>query len=110
KRFEYPQQFAEDIFVRIEQALQRRVSGSEAFRTGRLVFDGADVPELPARYLTPSDERERREGKYLVSYQTSGGWLAISKSILTEVLGAGRDVRIAGLPPAALDTLKLMCP
>ena len=36
--------------------------------------------------------------------------MAITKAILTEVLGAGRDVKIAGLPPAAAGTLKLMCP
>jgi hypothetical protein len=52
---------------------------------------------------------ERREGKCLLSYETSGGWVAIAKAILTEVLGAGRDVKIAGLPPMAVGVLKLMC-
>ena len=39
KLFDYPQQFAEDIFDRIEQALRRRASGGEAnagVQTGRL--------------------------------------------------------------------------
>jgi hypothetical protein len=45
----------------------------------------------------------------VISYKTPGGWVAISKSILTEVLGAGRDVKIAGVPPAAAEALKLMC-
>jgi len=35
--------------------------------------------------------------------------VAIAKAILTEVLGAGRDVKIAGLPPMAVGVLKLMC-
>src|SRR5262249_21360107 len=39
KLFEYPQQFAEDIFARIEHALRRRVSdwgGNASVQTGRL--------------------------------------------------------------------------
>jgi hypothetical protein len=53
---------------------------------------------------------DRREGRCLLSYQTPGGWVAISKAILTEVMELGRDVKIAGLPPAAVGALKLMCP
>jgi hypothetical protein len=34
----------------------------------------------------------------------------MTKVILTEVLGAGRDVKIVGLPPAAVEVLTLMCP
>jgi len=33
----------------------------------------------------------------------------MTKAILTEVLGAGRDVKIVGLPPLAVGVLKLMC-
>ena len=116
KQFDYPQQFAEDIFDRIENALRRRVSGGEAspVKTGRFVFEG-DTSDLPAAYLRSSGDdpqlvSDRREGKFVVSYQTPGGWLAIRKTILTEVLGAGRDVKVAGLPPGAVETLKLMCP
>ncbi len=47
---------------------------------------------------------------FLVSYKTSGGWVAITKDILTEVLGAGRDVKIVGLPRVAVGVLQLMCP
>jgi hypothetical protein len=138
--FDYPQQFAEDVFERIARALRRRVSGGETdagIRTGRLFIlseDGlqADVnasllPELPVRYIGSSDRQlvaarkahhrdephllsDRREGKCVVSYETSGGWVGITKAILTEVLGAGRDVTIAGLPPAAAGVLTLMCP
>jgi len=109
KQFDYPQQFAEDMFDRTEHALRR--GGSD--KTGRL-FIGKDVlqeiPNLPERYVGPSDTSARREGKYVLSYQTVGGWVAITKDILTEVLGAGHDVKIAGLPAAAVETLTLMCP
>ena len=57
-----------------------------------------------AQFLT-----DRGEGKFLVSYETPGGWLAITKTVLTEVLGEGRDAKIVGLPPAAAGVLKLMC-
>jgi len=53
---------------------------------------------------------DRREGKYVLSYKTPGGWVAITKDILTDVLGAGRDVKLAGLPAVAIGVLTLMCP
>jgi len=116
KRFDYPQQFAEDIFDRIEQALRTRVVNDEAndvVPTGRLFVVDAEVPELPVRYIRSQDAQfssDRREGKFLVSYQTPGGWVGITKAMLTEVLGTGQDVTIAGLPPEAVGMLKLMCP
>jgi hypothetical protein len=139
KLFDYPQQFAEDIFARIEQALRRRVSGGESnavVQTGRLFIVPGDnpeadskasmIPHLPVRYIRSSDRQmvaahnaeyrdepqllsDRREGRCAVSYQTPGGWVAITKGFLTEVLGAGRDVKIIGLPPVAVGVLKLMC-
>ena len=139
KQFEYPQQFAEDIFDRIEHALRRRVSESEAntVQTGRLCIVPSDdrqadsnaalIPDLRARYIASSDTQlvaadkaeycdephiasDRREGRCVLSYKTPGGWVAITKAILTEVLGAGRDVKITGLPPEAAGVLTLMCP
>jgi hypothetical protein len=116
KLFEYPQQFAEDIFARIEHALRRRVS---VVQTGRLFVDSGDdlIPDLPAQYSLSSDSydqtqllQSRLEGEFLLSYKTSRGWVAITKDILTEVLGAGRDVKIVGLPREAAGVLKLMCP
>ena len=53
---------------------------------------------------------DRREGRCVVSYQTPGGWVAVTKTMLTEVLGAGRDVKIVGLPPRAAGVMQLMCP
>jgi hypothetical protein len=138
--FDYPQQFAEDTFDRIEHALRSRVSASEANvagQSGRLFILPADsrqadlepslMPDLPVRYINSSDPElvaahraeycdeaqllsDRREGKCVVSYKTPGGWVAISKAILTEVLGSGRDAKIVGLPPVAASVLKLMCP
>jgi hypothetical protein len=136
--FDYPQQFADDIFDRLERALRAAASGhdGEAVRTGRLFIVSGDnpenteasqIPELPARYLESSDLqiaaahkadyrdglhllRERREGKYVVSYETAGGWVGVTKDILTERFGAGDDARIVGIPPSAADALTLLYP
>ena len=119
KLFDYPQQFAEDIFDRLEQALRRRVSDGEAnavVQTGRLFILPEDhlqadskvslIPDLPVRFIGSSDSQivaahkadaydethllsDRREGKCVLSYKTPGGWVAITKDILTEVLGRG---------------------
>jgi hypothetical protein len=118
--FDYPQQFAEDIYDRIERELTRRDT-----RTGRLyIVSGGDpqtnsaIPEVPARYFVSSEADPykqaqllagRREAHFLVSYQTPDGWMALKKDLLTEVLGAGSDARIAGLPLEAAQVLQLMC-
>jgi hypothetical protein len=139
-QFDYPQQFAEDMFARIEGALRRRVSGAEenaVVQTGRLFIlrevdlqtesTASRMPDLPIRYIGSSDRQlvaaqkaeyrdephllsDRREGRCLLSYKTPRGWVTITKAILTEVLGAGHDVKLTGLPTAAADVLKLMCP
>ncbi|HTC90680.1 MAG TPA: hypothetical protein VK686_20385 [Bryobacteraceae bacterium] len=137
--YDYPQQFAENIYNRIERELRFRDSTAEACdssRTGRLsIVSGGDpqtdskasaIPELPARFFVSSDRQivaahkaepydraqllaGRREGHFLVSYETPGGWIAVKKDLLTEVLGAGRDARIVGLPLDAAQVLRLMC-
>ena len=143
--YDYPQQFAEDIYDRIEHELSEaslaklRDSNAEACdgsRTGRLYIVSGDdletdskaaaIPELPARYFGSSDRqivaahkaapydraqllRERQEGHFLVSYETPGGWIALKKNLLAEVLGAGRDARIVGLPLDAAQVLRFMC-
>jgi hypothetical protein len=134
KQFEYPQQFAEDVFNRLEAALRTRVAGADV-PVGRVHVAAADdgggesaaPSDLPIRYIESSDRdviaahkaepcdeaqllADRGEGKFLVSYQTSGGWVAIRKSVLSEVLGAGRDVTLTGLPSESVDVLTLMCP
>lgn len=126
KMYEYPQQFAEEIFARIEQALGHHGTARPA--TGRLSLAAASSwPELPARYVVSSDAQvvaagraqaweetrllhDREEGELLVSYRTSGGLVAISKDFLTAELEPGRHVRIAGLPDEAASVLALMCP
>jgi hypothetical protein len=143
--YEYPQQFAEDVYGRIEHELSEaslarpRDSNAEAresSRTGRLHIGSADdpetdskasvIPELPVRYFCSSDRQtvaahnaepcdraqllaELQEGHFLVSYETPGGWIALRKDLLTEVLGAGRDARIVGLPFDAAQVLRFMC-
>ena len=67
-QFDYPQQFAEDVFDRVVQALRRRVchDGEEnTVQTGRLfILPGDDlsadskaslIPDLPVRYIRSSD-------------------------------------------------------
>jgi hypothetical protein len=108
---------------------------SAAARTGRLFVVGTNdpeagsiappIPDLPTRYIGSSDMQivaegraqlydetrlssDRSEGHFVVSYETPGGWVAIDKDLLTEVLGAGRDARIVGLPRAAAERLTLM--
>jgi len=136
--YDFPQQFAEDIYDRIESELRRRDSNAEArdgLRTGRLYIVSGDpeadsklpaIPELPTRYIVSSDRQgvaahkavpydraqllqERQEGHFLVSYETPGGWTALKKELLTDFIGAGSDARIVGLPPAAARVLRLMC-
>ncbi len=144
KLYDYPQQFAEEVYGRIESELSEALAkprdsnaapGNGA-RSGRLqiVFGDASetdskgpaIPEMPARYFGCSDGQivappkgepydraqllaGRREGHFLVSYETPGGWIALKKDLLTDVLGAGRDARIAGLPRDAAQVLRLMC-
>jgi hypothetical protein len=111
--YDYPQQFAEDVYNRIENEFRRR----DGSTTGRLYIVSGDDPEtdLPARYFDSSDGQgaqllaSRREGHFLVSYKTPDGWIAIKKDLLTEVLGAGRDARMVGLPLDAAQVLRLMC-
>ncbi len=130
KQFEYPETFLQDISARIEQALQRRIAGANE-PVGRLFMAPTaatplQIPDLPVQYLVSSDAQLvavgkavfkaeddllhcRNEGEFLVSYPTAGGWLALTKDLLTDVLGAGHDARIS-LPPAAAEVLRLMCP
>lgn len=138
KLHEYPHEFAEEIFGRIERALHLRASGGanrDDRRTGRLFIvtdaDPADpeaslVSELGPEHVGSSDRqivaagkagfydetkllRDRQEGHFVVSYETAGGWVAIKKDMLTEVVGAGRDAKLVGLPPAAAAVARLTC-
>jgi hypothetical protein len=126
KLYEYPQAFAEQVFARIGQALHDACF-APASPTGRLHVDATEIAGLPAAHVLSTDPRivsageaqpcelprllaDRQEGMYLVSYQTPGGWVAISKDVLTETLGTGRDVSLAGLPAQTARSLALMYP
>jgi hypothetical protein len=140
KLFEYPQKFAEEVFDRIERALRKRVAGGDAnaaARNGRLFVttedtaeppsNGSSIPDLPVQFVLSSDRqvvaankaiacdeaqllRSRLEGELIVSYESAGGWIGVSKDVLTDVVGAGRDAKIVGLPSAAAQIVKLMSP
>jgi hypothetical protein len=112
RQFEYPEQFAEDIYNRIAGELGR----SDGASLGRLYLgSGGDptIPELPALYLRSSDQaqllRDRQEAHFLVSWETPNGWTALKKDVLTEVLGEGHDARISGLSRTTAEVLQLMC-
>jgi len=136
--FDYPQRFAEQIFDQIEQALRRRAADGKAIgadQVGRLFIPDGDppggskvahIPDLPLRFIGSSDAQvvaahkahsydeaqllhDRHEGMFIVSYRTANGWIAITKDILTEVLGAGGDMTLAGLPCVAAGVVRLMC-
>jgi len=135
----YPHEFAAAIFARVERTLCAPAdrAGRAADRRGRLfvVLEGAadsdatlqSVPQIPARFVGASDAtwvadgravaydetqllRDRLEGHFVVSCKTGAGWIAIRKDVLTEVLGAGQDARISGLPRVAAEALALMAP
>ena len=137
--YDYPQQFAVELFERVERALRARVTGTggDGIGAGRLftptqaeIDSGAvlvEVPELPSEYLVSSDAqlvatgraravdeaellRDRQEGVYLLSYRTAAGWTAISKDVLTGFVATGQSARITGLPHAAAAVLERMCP
>ena len=133
KQFDYPQKFAEEIFARIEVALDQHGPDTRAGQNGRLFVlledehsNPPSVPDLPAEFIVSSDRQlvaankataydetsllhSRFEGEFLVSYRTPGGWVGITKDVLTDVLGAGRDAKIVGLPRDAAHVVKLMC-
>src|SRR5690606_23283081 len=107
QKFDYPQQFAARIFARIEDALRTGGRGQTglASPTGRIFIEpagghpdaiAAAVTPLPVQYVLSSDVQvvagyrarscdeasllhDRYEGEFAVSYQTSGGWIGISK-------------------------------
>lgn len=134
KQYEYPQAFAEEIFSRLKQAVDASVSGASAEPVGRLhVMEAdapapaADIPAIDSRYLRATDATwisagraqacdeakllaDRNEGEFIVSFRTEGDWVALSKDVLTDVLGAGRDVRVSGIPRAVINVMALVCP
>ncbi len=128
KLYDYPQQFAEAMYDRVERALRRSNDSSRTLPAGHMYIatKTAGTQELPVEFILSSDPQavaagrakscdeaqllhDRLEGMYMVSYQTPHGWTAISKDVLTNLLGAGRDATICGLPDTAAEVLDLMC-
>lgn len=134
--YEYPQRFAEQMFERIDRTLRERGDVAATTRTGRLFLHGASAGnstpaaqalELPSRFVQSSDPAlvtacralyreaarildDRREGMHLVSFQTAQGWVAISKDLLSEVLGNGQDAQAGWLPQDAARVLQTLYP
>lgn len=126
QQFAFPQEFAEAIHARLVTALQRRASGISAPARGRLLI-GMDDAEaaVPPRYIVSSDPQQvaagiatakdeadllhcRNEGEYLVSFANGSGWTAVTKDLLSDVIGTGRDATIVSLPAAPAAILRLM--
>ena len=123
------------MLFRSERALRVRADRDETISAathGRLFLLPADEsalaspPALPAHFVVSTNrdlvaankavaydeaqlQHSRLEGEFIVSYRAPGGWVAVTKDALTEVLGAGRDAHIAGLPRAAARVARLMC-
>ena len=129
--YDYPQQFAEDIYDRIERELRRSVAGmknraSVYVRTalrlirGRRRFRNCRPGTSPLRTaVVAAHKAEPYDGRNCCASDGKGISLSVTKrrvdglhsrrTCSTEVLGAGRDARIAGLPLDAAQVLRLMC-
>ena len=53
---------------------------------------------------------DRNEGRFLASAEIDGKWFAVSKTILTEVIGQGLDALIVDVPEPVIDVLQVTCP
>ena len=101
-----------------DRVIVKPIEKKDEIRSGLIIPDTAkEKPQegeiVAAGKAEACDEaqilKERVEGFFVVSYETAGGWVAITKDLLTEVLSAGRDAKIAGLPSLPIDRLRLMC-
>lgn len=126
-QYAYAEDFVQALHARIEVALERRAAAE--FPCGKLYINqSADgVAALPIRHIVASDAQWleagkatqqnegdllhcRMEGEFLASFETEGGWVGISKDLLTDVLGNGVDAALEDLPPASAALLAKMCP
>ena len=53
---------------------------------------------------------DRHEGRFLASAEIDGKWFAVSKTILTEVIGQGLDALIVDVPEPVIDALRVTYP
>jgi hypothetical protein len=133
----FAEQMFERVEYALRRCVEDLDANNAAIRNGRLFVlpvDGAQVdpqtsgvPALPSQYIVSTsrplvterkalwnDEAQllhsRTEGEFLVSYATASGWVAITKDVLTDIVGAGRDAKVSGLTRDAAHVLRLMCP
>jgi hypothetical protein len=71
---------------------------NRAFATGATAFPKSQIL------------RDRNEGRFLASADTDGKWFAISKTVLTALVGKGTNALIADVPTPVVDGLSLTCP
>jgi hypothetical protein len=107
---DYSQDFAERIYGRLTDALGRpRIASGRLLVAASSAAVAGAVPADEFVYRT-TDSFDRREGRCVVSYEADGQWVAISKSVLTKVMGQGRDALVTNVDPQAIDVLRLTCP
>jgi hypothetical protein len=53
---------------------------------------------------------DRNEGRFLASAEIDGKWFAVSKTIVTEMIGRGFDALIVDVPEPVIDVLRVTCP
>jgi len=135
--YDYPQQFAEDVYGRIGASsggaikyeardgsrtgaciscpgtTLRLIRRRRRFRKAGPVLRSSDRQIVAAHKAEPYDRRNcwRAGGRaFPCQLRNAKRMIALKKNLLTEVLGAGRDARIVGLPLDAAQVLRLMCP
>ena len=52
---------------------------------------------------------DRNEGRFLASAEIDGKWFAVSKTVLTGILGQGHDAVVTDVPGPVIDILTLVC-
>jgi hypothetical protein len=52
---------------------------------------------------------DRNEGRFLASAEIDGKWLAVSKTVLTAILGQGKDALVTDVPGPVIDILTVTC-
>ena len=53
---------------------------------------------------------DRAEGRFLASAEVDGAWFGVSKALLSICTVQGKDALITDVPPAVIETLRLVCP
>lgn len=52
---------------------------------------------------------DRNEGRFLASAEIDGKWFAVSKTVLTGILGQGHDAVASDVPGPVIDILTVVC-